>query len=672
MYINVSSTSDNYIFKTKDAGSSPTGDFIVFQVQGDVRTASSISTPSITYPGQTNTITATLDGALSTGQGVYMRYSTDNFANSTVVEMTGAGTSYTADIPSGTNTVSANVSYYVFTSGSGLTISPANADFYTINLNNNTGTNYNYTVSSSYASKADGNWSDSGTWMNNSVPDTAHDVVIENDVTLNQDDTVASITVSATKSLTLNATNGLTVSGNLTNNGTITANSGSSLMVGGTSTGNITYNVHVGDTNWHLIASPVVGEQYNDAWVTANSIPTGTEDTSNRAIATYDNGTPDTTDSDGAGTDDSATGYWRYFQGGTDVTFGTGVGYSLKRSASGNYTFTGTYPTTTVTPSISQDDKNWNLIGNPYPSYINIATFISDNTANLGAGAFQSIYVWNAGTSSYDDLQTGQVHPGQAFFINSNVASGNASITEAMQSHQTGITFYKNADTSIELSLSNGTNSKRTKINYLEGKTTNLDPGFDIGMFDGVSSDLSLYTNLVNNDEGIKFARQAVPNSDLESMVIPVGIKANAGEITFSAKASNLPSNIKLFLEDRNTNTFTRLDEANSEYKITLTDNLDGIGRFYLHTKSSVLSTDKISLENISIYKSNNSTLRIVGLSQGSSNLKVFNILGKQVFNTSFKSTGVSEINLPQLSTGIYIVQLENEAGRLNKKIVLE
>ena len=662
MYINVSSTSDNYIFKTKNAGSSPTGNFIVFQVQGVIRTASSISTPSITYPGQTNTITATLDGSLPTGQGVYMRYSTDNFANSTVVEMTGAGTSYTANIPSGTNTVSANVSYYIFTSGSGLTISPENADFYAINLNNNTGTNYNYTVSSSYASKADGNWSDSATWMNNSVPDTSHEVVIENDVTLNQDDTVVSITVSATKSLTLNETHGITISGNLTNNGTITAKSGSSLMVGGTSTGNITYNVAVNDTNWHLISSPVVGEQYDDTWVTNNSIESGLTNTDNRGIATYQNGTLDGT-----------TGPWTYFQtGGTAATFGAGVGYSLKRTGSGNYTFTGTFPTTDISPAISQDDNNWNLIGNPYPSYINIATFISDNTANIGAGAFQAIYVWNAGTNDYDDLTTGHIHPGQAFFINSDVASGTASISEAMQSHQTGITFYKNADTSIELSLSNGTNSKKTKINYLDGKTTSLDPGFDIGMFDGVSSDLSLYTNLVNDNEGIAFARQALPNSDLETMVIPIGIIADAGEITFSAETVNFPSELKVFLEDRQNNTFTRLDEANSNYAVTLTEKTEGISRFYLHTNSSALIIDNIQLENISIYKTNASTLRIVGLSQGKTNLKLFNILGKQVLKTSFKSNGVSEISLPKLATGVYIAQLENEAGKLNKKIVLE
>ncbi|MGY8911420.1 MAG: T9SS type A sorting domain-containing protein, partial [Flavobacteriales bacterium] len=184
---------------------------------------------------------------------------------------------------------------------------------------------------------------------------------------------------------------------------------------------------------------------------------------------------------------------------------------------------------------------------------------------------------------------------------------------------------------------------------------------------------LIVYTHEVTNGNGKKLGIQSLPNSDLETMVIPVGIIAEANkEITFSANVTNLPDGLKVFLEDRNTNTFTRLDELNSKYKVTLTEAANEIGRFYLHTKSSALSTETVALENVSIYNADKSTLRIVGLSQGKSTIKMFNVLGKQVMNATFNSNGVSEINVSQLSTGVYIVQLENEAGSLNKKIVLE
>ena len=76
-------------------------------------------------------------------------------------------------------------------------------------------------------------------------------------------------------------------------------------------------------------------------------------------------------------------------------------------------------------------------------------------------------------------------------------------------------------------------------------------------------------------------------------------------------------------------------------------------------------------LDHISIYKTNNSTLRIVGLSQGIANLKLYNILGKQMMSASFESNGIKKISLPRLATGIYIVHLETKTGTINKKIIL-
>ena len=157
-------------------------------------------------------------------------------------------------------------------------------------------------------------------------------------------------------------------------------------------------------------------------------------------------------------------------------------------------------------------------------------------------------------------------------------------------------------------------------------------------------------------------------------MVVPVGITADAGkEITFTAEAMNLQEGLKVFLEDKVTNTITRLDEANATYKVTLTEALNGIGRFYVHTKASgVLSTTNVTLQNVSVYTTDKTTLRVVGLSQGKASVKLYNMLGKQVFATSFNSVGVKDMNLPTLATGIYVVQLETESGKLNKKITLE
>ncbi|PQJ78732.1 T9SS type A sorting domain-containing protein [Polaribacter porphyrae] len=446
--------------------------------------------------------------------------------------------------------------------------------------------------------------------------------------------------------------------------------SGASLITNSTFAGTMTYRTNVNDMNWHLLSSPVEGEGYNTAWVDDNLIDNTTDSGTNVGIATYIN----TTDSDGD---------WTYVTDGASGTFNTAQGYSIKRDAIGSdIAFAGTIKVDGASPTITANDigganeNRWTLIGNPFPSYINVSDLLG-LAANATAleDSREAIYVWDnnkAGGAGYSAITTGFIHPGQGFFVNSNVASTSLAINQDMLEHQSGITFYKNNTTSINLTLSQDKKISSTEINYLADKTTGLDPRFDIGTFNGVASSFSIYTHLISDDKGVNFMKQALP-IDFENQIIPIGIKADSGlEITFTAEALNLPSGIKVFLEDRETNTFTRLDEANSEYKVTLNNALDGIGRFYMHAKSSALSTSTTNLDNVSFYTTNKSTLRVTGLSQGRSNIKLFTILGKQVLNTNFNSNGVHDVALPQLSTGVYIVQLESEKGKLNKKIVLE
>jgi hypothetical protein len=148
-YINVSNTAHNYVFKTRGGGNPPSNPtLLVMNIEGAIRSVTAVDrSPAAPNQFQSSTITATLDAALSTGQSAYLRYTTDGFATTTIVEMTGSGTSYTASIPAQPETT--DVIYYVFTSKSGVSIAHADADLYSINLNNNGGSNYSYEVQAS-------------------------------------------------------------------------------------------------------------------------------------------------------------------------------------------------------------------------------------------------------------------------------------------------------------------------------------------------------------------------------------------------------------------------------------------------------------------------------------------------------------------------------------------
>lgn len=135
----------------------------------------------------------------------------------------------------------------------------------------------------------------------------------------------------------------------------------------------------------------------------------------------------------------------------------------------------------------------------------------------------------------------------------------------------------------IELQASSGGITVTTTIGYRNGTTLGLDPGFDVGNFGGASFDL--FTHLVDGSSVQDFTYQSLPDSNYETMVVPIGLKANTGSnVVFNTNNSNLPSGLQVILEDRTVGKYTVLD-GTTTYAVTLTSNEDGIGRFYLHTK---------------------------------------------------------------------------------------
>ena len=499
-----------------------------------------------------------------------------------------------------------------------------------------------FATDNSWTGAKDTEWTDIANWTNGVAPTATKDSNVQ--VSANNP-VISGATVAAVKNLDVNASAALTITG------------GGSLIVSGTSSGNVTYNTTLGTENWYLVSSPVFGETYDNAYVAANSLAiTGT----NNAIGFY--ATADNT--------------WSYMQTNDDATFTSGAGYSVRRAiaaGAGDISFTGSINTSDVAASVITGGTNsFNLIGNPFTAYLNSASFLTDNTGSLDT---QTIWVWNQASGIYETKVTVDAFvlaPTQGFFVNVNSSATNLNIAESYQAN-TGSAFQKTTNTEVKLIMNDGTNDRFAKLYYFDNATTGFDNGYDGKLFSGVAQPFAVYTNLVADNEGKKYQVQSLPNSDLESMVIPIGVIANAGkEITFSAAALNLPDGIKVFLEDRLVNTFNELSD-NKTFKVNLSEALNNVGRFYLHTSSNALIiNDSVILENVSIYKTNASTLKLVGLPNGIANIKLINVLGKQLMNTSFNANGAKEISLPNLAAGIYIVQLETQSGKLNKKIVLE
>jgi len=491
-----------------------------------------------------------------------------------------------------------------------------------------------------FETTGNGVWNTAATWVGNDVPTALDNVQINHNIS------IGTTTGAAVKNLDVDASAALTIA------------NGGSLIVDGTSSGNVTYNRNLATTNWYLVSSPVVGETYDDAYVTANSIDSGIEP--NRGIAPY-------TTSDNS---------WNYMQAGASAaTFAAGTGYSVKRSTAGDISFTGTLNVADAGVDVDLDatGNGFNLLGNPYTSHIASATFL-DNESDISDT--KTLWVWNLATGAYEVKTLADamvIAPAQGFFVKANGTGSTFNFAESNQAGSGGTFQRTETRPEIYLTLSDQTDAREAKIYYIDNMTTGFDVGYEGELFNGVSNPLAIYTHLIADSQGKNYQVQSLPPNNYENMIIPVGVNANAGkEITFSAEALNLPDGIKVFLEDRLANTFNELSD-NKTFKVNLSEALNDVGRFYLHTSSNALSIDdSVILENVSIYKTNASTLKIVGLPNGIANIKLINVLGKQLMNTSFNANGAKEISLPNLAAGIYIVQLETEFSKLNKKIVLE
>jgi len=462
-----------------------------------------------------------------------------------------------------------------------------------------------------------------------------------------------------------------TATGNITVD-EITVESGASFIAQGTVTGTLTYERTLTTSDWYLVSSPVVGQDEDD-FVTSNNLQESSTQVGRFALGTYN----------------TANDEWDYYEGDTgSATLTSGIGYTVNLEASaGDLVYSGTMLTDDLTPiNLNIAGGGFNLVGNPYPSYLdsNALLTLSGNSDSLDE---QTIWVWdqsaNGGAGAYIAkiaVENFQVAPGQGFFVKSDGVAGTLTINEAFQSHQTTDTFLRSSNTrpEIHLTATNGTGEMNTKIYYIEGTTTGFDNGFDGSVFGGSGSDgFNVYTKEVTHDTGNDLAIQSLPPNDYENMVIPIGLNASAGsEITFQLETVDFPSELKIYLEDTLNNTFTQLNETGASYQVTMSSDVNGAGRFYLHTTTSSLSNGGIDvLSDVSLYVNNNTKqLVIQGLEiDEKAQISIYDLTGKLVFSEeTIIQQGNNMISINRIASSIYVVQLQTEKGKLDKKIVVE
>ena len=524
----------------------------------------------------------------------------------------------------------------------------------------------------------DTSWTDSSNWDNGAPALVFYNATITipssgitNFPTLSAEQLQAGdIDIASGATLTITGGSIHHVSGTITNNGSIELNSGSSLMSVATISGSGTfkYNRNLSVTDeFYAISAPVSGQDIN-TFISAEPID---QNGSNMGLGTY------TTSSDS----------YTYIESGASGSgdFTQGKGYIARVSSAGDLSFTGSNPSITAVDfsldyTGSGTNARYNLVGNPWPSFLKTGgtQFLADNSTKLTS---EQIWLWDAASASYITKVTANgfnIAPGQAFFVQAK-EGGSGDVTFDPSHRAVGLSdAFRNSvvnNFELYLNISNESINRTTEVYYIPGTTTGFDNGFDGTLFGLQNNDLAIYTahDSDENDSGMRLSIQSVPDM---SHVVPVGVNAFEGtEFTISATTLNRPDGYNVYLEDRDNNTFILLDET-SDFTTTVSSNLNGTGRFYLHTTASTMSNGDASNNLLNVFKLDiNNFITVQGLATQSNqtNLKLYNLLGKEVLSTTLaNNANTQSISTEGLSAGIYVVKLESANNLQTKKLIIK
>ena len=493
------------------------------------------------------------------------------------------------------------------------------------------------------------------------------------------------VTVNSGRSITIQSTSSLTVGGNFTNTaGTVTLHSDSdefsSLMVSGAASGDITYNRYVnivGAGEWDLVGAPVSGMAFSSLITDANIATNGS---GVYAVGAYDN-TLDT---------------WTNATNATTGDLALGQGYQMATTSGGTLSFTGAIANGDQSVTINNNDaansnagRRWNLIANPFASYLHgnsnadgTNNFLTANTAAIDDN-FEAIYGWKADGTGYEIYNNTSaatyIAPGQGFFVAAAGSGADQTInfTQAMQT-VTGADDFVAARSSASYELvldmhGDAVKVSDTKFYFKEGLTLGLDPGYDAGAFNQSSG---LSSRLVEQDNGIGMGINAMPTDAMSNVIVPLAINQEANiALEIQIANSTIPEDINVYIEDTVENTFTLL--TNESFELTAQTTLSGAGRFYLHFTTGVLSIDTVSSSSlVSAYKGKGDAyISLEGLQQFSKSTEVtlYNVLGMKILSKTIKNASQKELlSTIGVKKGVYILKIQAENIVFTKKLAIE
>jgi hypothetical protein len=376
-------------------------------------------------------------------------------------------------------------------------------------------------------------------------------------------------------------------------------------------------------------------------------------------------------------------------------SFTTGQGYAMTTNTGDGATvaFTGPLQTTSQSINVINNDaanggagRKWNLVSNPFPSYINgnTAAQATNNFLEANSSVFESEYIavygWSGTAWSIYNQLTGafSMAPGQAFWISAASTSEVALDFTAAMRTTTGTGDFvlgpQPLTYNVELILKDESKKAITNFYFKDGLSLDLDPGYDAGAY---NQSMALSTRLAWGSQETAFSINAMGMDAMQNTRVPLEIRQNVGQaFTISIADMELPQDIYVYLEDTLNGTLTSLKE--NDFELTAQSDLSGADRFFVVFKSnSVLSSgDTLGVDALNVFKANNDDfVTIAGITPdlGQLDVRLYSMLGQTVRQDKLNTTTATQtISTQGLASGLYIVQIRSGNQTTVKKIIVK
>lgn len=642
-----------------------------------------ITGKGILASGKFNCLTGTIDPGIGTGTGIFRIYDTSyNLTGKCKMQIKGtttAGTDYDQIVfgfsPTGVVTIDPTATIEVTTAGSYM---PTNLDNISLltgySGRTNTFTPANTTIPSDwsmdYASITAGVKYFSPITINANTNLSSLGDLSNTNVTLNSGVTITLDATTTVKSLVANPTSKITYT-----SGTPTFNS---LTLQSNETGNATFV----NTTATVLSINANVEQYlsaSHAWYLSTPVSGTVSPTNLSRIQGYNEGI-------GTGDDWSAT----------QTTMTALKGYiTTPTSAPITTVFTGTLnsgsiniPLTRVNAS-DANKSGFNLIGNPYPSYLDWKAVWS-NTPNQsimptstmwyrtkvsGSWAFSTVN-GASGEASPSDVSY-KIPPMQAFWVRaSTVGNSNLQLTPSMTLDESTSNLLKApACTKMDRQLlrlkiqSSNANTDELVI-YADSKASNEFDAYDSPKMSNANVLIPEIYTIVGNENLVINGLKTFSNN----MIIPLGFVPGSST-SFSIQASeinNFTADTHIYLRDNMLNVQQEL-VVGDPYTFA-SDAASTIARFELIFKAPTISkavNTASENNNLLVYRNaNNQVIVNYNGSLNASNLiAVYNSVGQKLF-TKKLTNNVTVID-NNFNAGVFIITVNNGCKIVTRKLIV-